>query len=211
MLFRVIKFHRLMFSVFKSGDDLSIHLDGPQSLLKQSTRYGMQMANSFPCLPLFKSEWRVSADLSWGKKRKFNKVLSLNSTSGLRSHYQRTGTWRSNAEIWFEERFLALKADWSLEMGEIMVLSNQSIIIPDFSFRKGDALVHLEIIGFWRKDYLKKRIKSCPENVLLAVSRKLMSDKGTLPKKLAERIVYFSEIISAKEVLLRIENYYSTI
>ena len=28
------------------------------------------------------------------------------------------GTWRSDAELWFEERFLALETGWTLEGGD---------------------------------------------------------------------------------------------
>ena len=74
-LLRSIKFHRLMFTVQTVGKDVTIVLDGPQSLLTMSSRYGMQLANCFPVIPLFRCEWKVRADLLWGKKRKFKKSL----------------------------------------------------------------------------------------------------------------------------------------
>ena len=52
-LFQSIKFHRLMFSIETRGDDILIVLDGPQSLLSQSSRYGLQLANCLPIIPLF--------------------------------------------------------------------------------------------------------------------------------------------------------------
>ena len=76
-LFQSIKFHRLMFSVETIGDDTLITMDGPQSLLTHSSRYGMQLANCLPVIPLFECDWVLNADLLWGKKRKFKKSYSM--------------------------------------------------------------------------------------------------------------------------------------
>ena len=65
----------------------------------------------------------------------------------------------------------------------------------------------MEIVGFWRKDYLEKRLKQCPPNVLLAVSRKLISGKKKLSTKQQENLILFAEIISAKEVLKKLESF----
>lgn len=202
-----IKFHRLMFTVQSVGKNITIILDGPQSLLTMSSRYGMQLANCFPVIPLFECEWKVHADLLWGKKRKFKKFFEVSSNSGLLSHYQRKGTWRSNAELWFEERFLALESDWTLEPGGPIPSIDQNILVPDFCFRRGNVIVYMEIIGFWRKDYLQHRVRQCPKNMLMAVSRKLVSDKKKIPKKISEQIIEFAEIIPAKTVLKKLDDF----
>ena len=44
MLFRRIKFYRLLFRVWKYEDRVELLIDGPQSLLSQSNRYGLQFA-----------------------------------------------------------------------------------------------------------------------------------------------------------------------
>jgi predicted nuclease of restriction endonuclease-like RecB superfamily len=65
----------------------------------------------------------------------------------------------------------------------------------------------MEIIGFWRKDYLQHRIRQCPKNMLLAVSRKLVSDKKKIPKSISDQIIEFAEIIPAKTVLKKLESF----
>ena len=204
-LFQSIKFHRLMFSVENRGDDTLITIDGPQSLFSHSSRYGMQLANFLPVVPLFNCSWTLHVALLWGKKRKFKKQMMLSNQHDLISHYQRKGTWRSNAELWFEERFLALDTGWTLEGATPLHLNDQNVLVPDFTFLKDGQLVHMEIVGFWRKDYLEKRLKQCPPNVLLAVSRKLISGKKKLSTKQQENLILFAEIISAKEVLKKLE------
>ena len=43
-LMRHLKFHQLMYRVRQTPDGIRIEVDGPQSLLKLSTRYGLQLA-----------------------------------------------------------------------------------------------------------------------------------------------------------------------
>ena len=143
------KFHRLMFTVKKRGKKVIFSIDGPQSLFQQSTKYGMQLALFLPSLLLQPCSWKLEANLLWGKKKKFKKKLRLTEQMGLKSHYKATGTWRSQAEVWFEERFLAKSTDWVLSPGELVKLSGQNVIIPDFSFKKGNVVAYMEILGFW--------------------------------------------------------------
>ena len=66
-------------------------LDGPTSLLKLSTRYGMALANWFPVLLLSECDWRLEATIRWGK-RGLRKQMRLTSDMGLVSHYRDTDT-----------------------------------------------------------------------------------------------------------------------
>ena len=77
-LMRYLKFHQLMFRTTRKNDQLSIEIDGPQSLLKLSTRYGLQLANFFPAILLQPGTWTVTAEILWGKKRKVRKNLNKN-------------------------------------------------------------------------------------------------------------------------------------
>jgi predicted nuclease of restriction endonuclease-like RecB superfamily len=204
-LFRRMKFQQLMVRVARSGADLLLEIDGPQSLLKQSTRYGLALAVFFPALPLLPGGWTVEAEVLWGNKRKLKKQLTVHHTRGLQSHYRPQGTWQSQAEGWFTERWEALETGWALSPGELIDLGQQHLLLPDLTLRKNGRVAHLDIVGFWRKGYLEKRLANTPDNVILAVSKRLVGDKTALPKTLAERVVPFAEIISAKTVLERVE------
>ena len=142
-----------------------------------------------------------------GKRRKVRKVLRLSNESGLLSHYKATGTWRSNAEIWFEERFRAIDSKWCLDLGELIKIEGQKLIIPDFKFTKNGRVAYMEILGFWRSTHLKDLIEKSPGNVLFAVSKRLSGQKEQLSADLQDRIVLFSEIIPPKKVLEAIEIY----
>jgi len=204
-LFRYLKFHRLMYRVRQSGGVVTLELSGPQSLLKQSSRYGLQLATFFPAVVLQTGEWEVDAEILWGKRR-LRKVLTLDHTRGLKSHYQDRGVWRSQTEEWFEERFLALDSSWSLLPGELIDLGGQQFLIPDFTFRDGKRVAHLDIVGYWRRGYLKKRIAETPANVMLAVSRRLAGEAVAFTDAQKKKLITFAEIIPAKTVLKQLES-----
>ncbi len=204
-LFRHLKFHQLMYRVTGTRNELVVTVDGPQSLLKQSTRYGLQLAVFFPAVLLQPGTWTLHADIEWGQKRKLTKALTVASERGLASHYRDIGAWKSNAEQLFIQRFEQLDTGWSVRPGQLLDLGKQEVLVPDLTLEKDGRVAHLDIVGFWRKAYLEKRIAETPDNVVLAVSKRLVGDKSALPKALAERVVPFAEIISAKTVLERLE------
>ena len=209
LLFKFIKFHRLMFTVKKQKGKIICAIDGPQSLFQQSTKYGIQLALFLPALILQPTAWTLQANLLWGKKRKYNKKFKLNSEMGLQSHYKSTGTWRSQAEIWFEERFLQKDTDWIMDKGEIIVLPGQQVIIPDFSFSKGKVKAYMEILGFWRGKRIESLLEQCPDNLIVAVSKRLSGQKNSLPEELQNKVVVFADIISPAKIIKKLDEIYN--
>ena len=205
-LFRYIKFHQLMHRIRPRKGGFQVTLDGPASLFRLSTRYGMALANFFPALLLQTGPWRMEAKL---KYKRLHRPMRIDHGQGLRSHLPDTGTWLSREERWFEERFLALDSGWELSRGgEIIALGRGDVLVPDFSFRREGRVAMMEVVGVWRRGYLERRLDLLrshgrPE-LLLAVSRKLLSDKGKLPA-LGSEIIPFSSAIPAREVLKAVE------
>jgi len=206
-LFRHIKFQQLMYRIEPAGAGVTITLDGPASLFGLSTRYGMSLANFFPALPLQTGDWSMVALLNY---RRRNRPMNISHEHGLVSHLPDTGTWQSRQEQWFEEQFLKLDSDWQLEPGsEVLNLGGEAVVVPDFTFRSGARVAHLEVVGVWRKAYLKKRLallaKHGHPNLILAVNRKLLGDKGTAPKDLGAAVIPYSSAIAARKVLKLVE------
>ena len=129
-------------------------LDGPTSLLKLSTRYGMGLANWFPALLLVDTPWRMEATIRWGK-RGLRKQMLLDSEMGLQSHYRDTGTYTSRIEEWFETRFEALESGWKLNrQAPPIQLGGEAVIVPTYSLEKEGRVAYFDIVGFWRKKWL---------------------------------------------------------
>ena len=195
-----LKFHQLMYRIERDGTATTIAIDGPESLLKSTTRYGLQLAVFFPILPRLTCAWSLTALLRWGRRR-LRKTMRITSEMGLVSTVEVRGKWKSQAEEWFEERFPTLESGWTLGPGQPIDLGKQDLIVPDFTFEKRGRVAHLDIVGFWRKPYLQRRLANLPDNVILAVSKKLVADKTAVPKG----VLVFGEAISPKDVLERIE------
>jgi predicted nuclease of restriction endonuclease-like RecB superfamily len=204
-LMRFLKFHQLMYRSEQTSSGFRFVVDGPQSLLKLSTRYGLQLANFLPGVLLQPGEWRLSAEVLWGKKRKLRKMLHLSSEMELKSHYKDTGTWTSRTEQWFMERYEKYDTDWTVGPGEPIDLGQQHMLIPDLTFKKDGRVGHLEILGFWRAKHLKDRLAELPDNVIVAVSSKLKGEAGALAKSLDTQVIRFAEVIPPAKVVERLE------
>jgi uncharacterized protein len=206
-LFRHIKFQQLMYRIQPAVKGVVITLDGPASLFGLSTRYGMSLANFFPALPMQPGPWTMVAEL---KYRRRNRPMVLTHEHGLVSHFQDTGTWRCREELWLEEQWAKLDTHWVLEPGsEVLNLGGEAVVVPDLTFRSGDRVAHLEVVGVWRKAYLQKRLALLAQhghpNLILAVNRKLLGDKGKAPKDLGAAVIPFSSAIAARKVLKLVE------
>ncbi len=208
-LMRSVKFHQLLHRASKKKGTLSLVLDGPSSLFHQSTRYGMQLANFFPAVLLQDCRWTLEARVLWGKSRR-ETTLRLSNEAGLRSHYQDKGAYETREQQWFRERWRAAEPDWKLSVGDKPInLAGKAVVMPDFTFKKGGRTAHMEIVGFWRRDYLQRRAELLaehgPGNLVLAVSRKLRGEKGADLSGFPGEIIEFAEIVPVKQVLTTIE------
>jgi len=201
-LLRFARFHELMVrvEVVADGAAVLVHLDGPESLLRQSTRYGMQLATFFPAILLQTGAWSAEAEVMWGPRR-LHKSLVLTPAQALRSHYRDTGTWKSRTEQFFEDRWGQAQDGWVLGPGQVQRIQGQQMLVPAYTFHKGGRTAHLDIVGYWRKAYLEQRLAATPPDVVLAVSRRLCGDKAGLPADLADRVVPFAEIIPVGKVV----------
>jgi predicted nuclease of restriction endonuclease-like RecB superfamily len=203
-LFRYIKFHGLMYRIRVEGDVYEVTLDGPASLLRLNTRYGLALSKWFPALLLQDCPWELEATVLW-TKRQLRKSLFLSSEQGLVSHYHDTGAYMTRIEEYFQERFLALDSGWALSReGHPLDLGGESVVIPDFTFRRGTHVAHLEIVGIWRKEWLMRRLgllkAHSPGNLVLAVSSNLAGSKEAL-KDFPGEVITFKEIVPARKVL----------
>jgi len=207
-LFRYIKFHQLIHSAKRAGPMLDIELDGPTSLFKQSSRYGMQLANFFSALLLQECPWEMEATVLWTRAR-HRRTLRVSSEDGLRSHLRDTGAYRTRAQQWFEERFAALDSPWTLSDGDTPIeLGGRGVVWPDYRFERDGRVGYLEIVGYWRPERLERHLELLerygPGNVIVAISKRLRATKEDAD--LGEHVIGFAEIIPAKKVVNALES-----
>ncbi len=214
-LFKFIKFYQLLHSI--TGDlnsGYEILLDGPMSMFRLSKKYGLQMSTFLPAL-LLCTKWKMEAEIvtdgdkpsERGKTRYF--VMSSDKLA-LESHYKDATQYDSLLEEKFAKAFKKLDSDWRMERETEIVNLKDTVFIPDFTFRhKKDGRVALfEIVGFWRSDYLKRKIdklqRSDLKHLIVAVSANLKVNEEDF-KNVPGPIFFFKTTINPKDVLERLE------
>jgi len=210
LLFRYLKLFQLMSYIEGDADTgFTITIDGPTSLFKPSTRYGLAIAKLLPAL-LHVSKWSLKAKLqtrdSYSGNLKTGR-FSLNHKCGLNSHYPPGKPYDSMLEKSFAQRWLKTKTDWILEREVELIPIPGSVIIPDFRLIHPDGREFLlEIVGYWRPEYLRKKFAQASRaegsNLILAISERLNLEKaGVNFQNLSVKIVWFKEKLLPKTVL----------
>ena len=214
LMFRYLKLFRLMTYIEGDADQgFTITIDGPTSLFKPSTRYGVDIAKLIPAI-LHVSKWNLTATLQIkdsysGQVRQQQFILDSN--CGLVTHYPPGKPYDSMIEESFASRWPSTKTDWRLEREVDLVPIPGSVMIPDFRLVHPDGRDFLlEIVGYWRPDYLRKKFaqvrKSERDNLILAVSERLNLEKaGVKINDIPARVVWFKDKLQPKAVLAVLE------
>ena len=226
-LFRYVKLFGLMTLI--EGDaahGFTLRVDGPASLFAPSTRYGLAMAKLLPAL-LHVTKWSLRASLR-PRPREDDAVSSnhrvredaapgspdtfeLDAACGLVSHYSPGQDFDSILEEAFAARWAKLDTPWTLEREVDLVPVPGSAIIPDFRVAHPDGRsALLEIVGYWRPEYLRKKFallrRAGRRDIVLAVSERLNLDAaGVDAGGLGEGIVWFKGKLDPAAVLARVE------
>src|SRR5918997_2493703 len=89
------------------------------------------------------------------------------------SLYYDNNSFDSAVEEKFAKRFEQAKTGWRLTREpDPLVLSNGGAFIPDFMFEKYDKKIYLEIVGFWTKEYLERKLQKLADIFVSADNRK---------------------------------------
>lgn len=210
LLFRYLKLFGLMTYIEGDADHgFTLTIDGPTSLFKPSTRYGLALAKMLPAL-LHVTKWNLSATLqirdSYTRASRPAR-FTLDSNCGLVTHYPPGKPYDSMLEASFGDRWAQTKTEWALEREVDLIPIPGSVMIPDFRLVHPDGRTFLlEIVGYWRPEYLRKKFSQARqagrEDLILAISERLNLEKaGVKPYDTPARIVWFKDRLSPKAVL----------
>lgn len=214
LLFRYLKLFRLM--TYIEGDEshgFTLTIDGPTSLFKASTRYGLDLAKLLPAL-LHVTKWSLIAEIQTKDPYTHfttNKRFILNSECELVSHYPPGAMFDSIVEESFADAWSKLDSEWKLEREVELVPLPGSVMIPDFRLAHPDGRAYLlEIVGYWRPEYLRKKMWQVEhahrDDLILAVSDKLnLENAGVELPASKVKIIRYRDKLSAKAVLEAIE------
>lgn len=216
-LITALKFHQLLFDIEKAPasskkstkkeGNWTLTIDGPLSILQRSTRYGLQLAMLVPTLIHLK-RWQLEAKVQWPRHSELLD-FELSSKTGLKPTSRLKGAWISEEQKLLTERLQEADTPWTLDpTPHLLPLGTKDLFAPELTLKHPDGrLVHIEIVGTWRKDWLRKRLgllkKHGPPNTILCVSRNLAAEKEKLSAFEGE-IIEYAQVISLSKVLERL-------
>jgi predicted nuclease of restriction endonuclease-like RecB superfamily len=208
-LFRKLKFHRLLYTVaaLERGRGYALDLDGPMSLFEQTTKYGLGLALALPSI-MECDTWEIDAEIRWGKDRR-----------PLRYHL-RGAAARTSDDVppALPDDVAALlaalseqKSPWQASPADaILNLPGAGVCVPDLEFlhRESGRRVYLEVLGFWSRAAVWKRIElaeaGLPFPVVFAVSKHLRVSEEALPPALPAALHVYARTLNARAVLERV-------
>lgn len=184
---RELKFRRLLARIEPLTDGFRLVVDGPLSIFKQTSRYGLQLALFLPALVRC-PRWVMEADVTWGKaSRPVTLKLSHASPLEVTGHHGDRGTWVSAEEEHFVQAFAALDTPWRLEPAARLVdLDGRDLLAPDYTLVHPDGREALvDIVWAWRKKGFEARLellrRAAPDNLIVLLHERGVVDEGATP------------------------------
>jgi hypothetical protein len=210
LLFRYLKLFGLMTYIEGDADHgFTLTIDGPTSLFKPSTRYGLALAKLLPAL-LHVSKWSLVATLvprALPPDGLSVARFSLTPDGSLVSHYPPGKPYDSMVEEAFAARWATTNTAWQLEREVDLIPIPGSVMVPDFRLVHPDGRTFLlEIVGYWRPEYLRKKFaqvqRARRDDLILAVSERLNLERaGVSMQDVPARVVWFKDRVLPPSVL----------
>jgi predicted nuclease of restriction endonuclease-like RecB superfamily len=193
--------------------DIVCSLDGPMSLFKLTDRYGTSIAKLLPSIVSSKKwyidSWIVRKTMAGRKIYQF-KISDADVPKLLTDPYSRVHEMFDSAvEEKFASRFEKSATGWQLiREPDPIVVSGGKALIPDFMFEKYNKRVYLEIIGFWTKEYLERKVgkmldvaESGKIDLFVAVNEELGCSKLSSLISKERLILYKGDSVPIKPIL----------
>ena len=207
-IFRHAKLNRLLHEIEVVGPQAyRIRFTGPASVLRETRRYGVNMAAFLPAL-LSCRGWQMSARLRlpYGIA-----TFHLSPRDGLRSHLPVADEYDSQVEQAFAEKFGPQRDGRRMQREGGFLVRGQKVFVPDFAFRHEDGtLVYLEIVGYWTPEYLAAKRETlslfADMPILVAVGPAAAANDAEIPKfaDLPADVIPYRTRLKVKPVLERL-------
>ena len=145
LLFRKLKFLRLLHTIRATPAGYRVEIDGPFSLFQAVTKYGLQLALVLPAIAAC-GRWRLEADVLWGKERRpvifrTGGAAAVAAGAGAGAELD-AGTPRSDPGLPDDvaallERVAARDSGWIASPATaILDLPGAGVCVPDLVFRR---------------------------------------------------------------------------
>jgi len=208
ILFRKLKFFRLLHHIEARADGgYRIVIDGPFGLFSASTKYGLSLALALPAL-LACDEHTIRASLRWGKERA-PRTFKIEGRALSRANGEPAALPDEVATLL--ERFSAIESDWDVgPSSDILEVRGEGLCVPDLRFvhRGTGEIAYLEVMGYWSRDAVWKRVelaqKGLTSRVIFAVSSRLRVSEQVLGEEVPSELYVYKGALKAQEILARL-------
>jgi hypothetical protein len=167
-------------------------------------RYGNSIARVLPSVIPSKN-WELE-----GKIVLYNRIAELKLSSNDGVHFPTNSydkkEFDSGVEETFARRFRNLVDGWEIVREPEPLLAGRGIMIPDFAFVRKNIRVLIEIVGFWTKEYLEKKMRKLSllnEPMVILVNKELAC--GTLENVVNKnrnlKLLYYGKDFPVMEVI----------
>jgi uncharacterized protein len=213
-LFRKLKFRQLLFRIEPlAAGGYRLEIDGPMSLFGATTKYGLELALSLPAL-LSCGRLRLKAELRWGKRRE---KLGFEQTYELAPGAEADPRSGVRTEVVELLDSLQSNAVWQARLSDKLIdLTAQGggVLVPDLELERAGskpnaAPVLVELLGFWSRDAVFRRIEAAQRGlsgrVLFVVSSRLRVSEQLLDGVEAASLYVYKGKINAQALLRKAE------
>ncbi len=201
-LFQCLKFFNLLFQTQAITETAwQFTVDGPSAVLPQPQKYATSLAAFLPSLYMFQN-WHATSSIEIDGQPYIWQLKPDDFIAPDLRFAQRLPQEADNLAARIQE----IAPDWIVNHDTpILQFGPQAVWIPDFSITnvKSKKTAHIEILGYWRADYLNRRLeslKNAPKNLILVLSDKLKIDAHKLAQTNVQ-VVFFKLTPKAKDII----------
>ncbi len=205
---RACKFRRLLWRLVREEAGWRLELDGPVSLLRSSTRYGLQLALVLPVLRDC-DRFHLRAAVRWGKKRM---PLTYQLEGGRRRGQKPAPALPPPDDVARLLKDIAkLKPPWQAEAAaDVVELPGVGWCVPDIRLTHPEhGEVWVEVMGYWSRDAVWRRVElvqaGLDRAMVFALSSRLRVSEAVLDEDLPGALYVYKGVMHARRVLERAE------
>jgi predicted nuclease of restriction endonuclease-like RecB superfamily len=197
----VVRFAKLKGLLCTYGVDAGgtkIALSGPLSLFRHTTKYGHALASFFPAVAATPG-WSIEAQVVL-RERRVRFAASAGDPIACAHALPR------DADSMVERRFVRdvrrLGSPWTVERETAAVRAGGGVFFPDFTLRRGDETVYIEIVGYYTPEYLRSKLEALRQagmrNLVVCIDEALACEDGEIA---AAEVVRYHKRVDAVKVI----------
>jgi predicted nuclease of restriction endonuclease-like RecB superfamily len=175
-------------------------------MFTSASKYGFELAMALPAL-LSCDEHKITARIRWGKEKL---PLTFSIEGKARAGHEEPVALPDEVDALLA-RLTAQESRWSVEVAsDILSLPGIGLCVPDLRFvhRETGEVAYLEVMGYWSRDAVWKRVELCErgltQRVIFAVSSRLRVSEEVLGDTASSELYVYKGALSAREVLRRL-------